>query len=76
MSCKICQSGNTTSLGMATPHIYCRACGAHEYEGQVIDKNTWNSWINGNTERPTGESHAPTVPDRRSAQPCAARTAI
>lgn len=76
MACKICDSGNTASLGMRTPHIYCRSCGAHEYEGQVIDKNAWNSWINGDTERPIGDSHAPYNLDRRSAQPCAARTAI
>ncbi|WGK60542.1 hypothetical protein QAO71_10600 [Halopseudomonas sp. SMJS2] len=61
MACKLCNSGQIASLGMQTPHTYCRSCGGHEYEGQVINKAAWDLWINGKTPRPprseTGEQH-------------------
>jgi len=46
MACKLCSSGNTCSFGMVTKHIYCRACGGHEYDGLLIEKADWEDWVN------------------------------
>tara|TARA_Y100000114_G_scaffold130066_1_gene127745 strand:- start:70 stop:270 length:201 start_codon:yes stop_codon:yes gene_type:complete len=55
MTCRICNSANTTSLGMRTPHTYCNTCGGHDYECQLFDRKTWDAWVNGDIERPVRE---------------------
>lgn len=52
MTCKLCNSAKTSSFGIQTPHVYCHTCGGHEYEGQLIDRKTWDAWVNGLIERP------------------------
>lgn len=70
MACKICSSGNTTSLGGQTPHIYCHGCGGHEYEGLLIEKKDWEDWVNERVDTPRGSpANADVQPNRQSALP-------
>lgn len=62
MACEQCGSGNISSFGMRTEHIFCHACGAHKYEGQLITRKAWDAWVNGEAERPARDTEAKAVP--------------
>ncbi len=70
MSCKICYSGNISSLGMRTHHILCRSCGGHEYDGLLITKADWEDWVNERVDTPRSRpANADVQCDRQASLP-------
>jgi len=58
MSCELCGSGDTHSLGMRFRHIYCHACKGHDYNGLLIEKSDWEDWVNWRVSAPKGRPSA------------------
>lgn len=56
MTCKLCGGSRTSDFSQKDrSHTFCHECKGHEYEGQLIDRKTWDRWINGEIRRPARE---------------------
>lgn len=47
MICKLCGSDRVSVFGRGeNANRYCHACKGHEYRGKLIDRKTWDKWVN------------------------------